>query len=92
MHNQKEDNNQSKTSKQPEVPENQTAWNSDQGIKERVNQNNQTTKVVDRRTWGEALTEWKTETQSGLWTMAGRGVAMVGETPSITGQSIGKGG
>ena len=31
----KEDNNQSKINKQPEVPENQTAWNSDnQGIKD----------------------------------------------------------
>ena len=29
LHNQKEDNNQSKINKQPEVPENQTAWNSD---------------------------------------------------------------
>ena len=30
-------------SKQPEAPENQTAWNSDnQGIKEKINQNNQT--------------------------------------------------
>ena len=39
MHNQKEDNNQSKNNKQPEVPENWTAWNSDnQGIKEIVNQ------------------------------------------------------
>ena len=38
-----EDNNQSKINKQPEVPENQTAWNSDnQGIKETANQTNQT--------------------------------------------------
>ena len=63
-HNQKEDNNQSKFNKQPEVPENQTAWNSDnQGIKEKINQNNQTGKMVDctgqgrktalsRRPWG----------------------------------------
>ena len=29
MHNQKEDNNQSKNNKQTEVPENQTAWNFD---------------------------------------------------------------
>ena len=36
MNNQKEDNNQSKINKQPEAPENQTAWNSDnQGIKEK---------------------------------------------------------
>ena len=42
-HKQKEYNNQSRIHKQREVPENQTAWNSDnQGIKERVNQNNQT--------------------------------------------------
>ena len=35
-HNQKEDNNQSKINKQPEVPENQTAWNSNnQGINEK---------------------------------------------------------
>ena len=39
MHNQKEDNNQSKNNKQSEVSENQTAWNSDnQEIKETVNQ------------------------------------------------------
>ena len=38
-HNQKEHNNQSKVNKQPEVPESQTAWNSDnQGIKEKINQ------------------------------------------------------
>ena len=38
-------NNQSKINKQPEVPENETAWNSDnQRIKETVNQNNQTGK------------------------------------------------
>ena len=43
MHNQKEDNNQSKNNKQPKVPENQTAWNSNnQGIKETVSQTNQT--------------------------------------------------
>ena len=43
MHNQKEDNNQSKINKQSEVPENQTAWSSDnQEIKETVKQNNQT--------------------------------------------------
>ena len=36
MHNQKEDNNQSKINKQPEVPENQTSWNSNnQRIKEK---------------------------------------------------------
>ena len=38
LNNQKEDNSQSKISKQPEVPENQTAWNSDnQGVKETAN-------------------------------------------------------
>ena len=43
MHNQKEDNNQSKINKQPKVPENQTACNSsNQGIEEKINQNNQT--------------------------------------------------
>ena len=43
MHNQKVNNNQPKINKQPEVPENQTAWNSNnQGIKENINQNNQT--------------------------------------------------
>ena len=48
MHNQKEDNNQSKINKQPEVPENQTAWNSDNHrIKEMVKQNTQTSKAVD---------------------------------------------
>ena len=41
-HNKKEDNNQSKINKQSEVPENQTAWNSDnEGSKETVNQTNQ---------------------------------------------------
>ena len=45
----KEDNNQSKINKQPEVPENQIAWNSNNhGIKETVKQNNQTGKAVDR--------------------------------------------
>ena len=38
-HNQKEDNNQFKFNKQPEVPENQTAWNYDnQGVKETFTQ------------------------------------------------------
>ena len=47
-HNQKDDNSQSKINKQPEAPKNQTAWNSDnQGTKEKINQNNQTSKVVD---------------------------------------------
>ena len=46
MHNQKEGNNQSKNNKQSEVAENQAAWNSDnQGIKEVVNQTNQTGKT-----------------------------------------------
>ena len=45
--NQKEDNNQYKINKQPKVPENQTAWNSNnQGIKEKINQNNQTGKAA----------------------------------------------
>ena len=36
MHNQKEDNIQSQVNKQPEAPENQTAWNSNHhGIKEK---------------------------------------------------------
>ena len=49
-YNQKEDNNQSKISKQPEVPENQTAWNSNnQRIKETVNQTNQTSKTGRQR-------------------------------------------
>ena len=40
-----EDNNQSKINKQPEVPENQTTWSSNnQGIKETVKHNNQTGK------------------------------------------------
>ena len=43
MKNQKEDNNQSEVNKYTEEPEKQTAWNSDnQGIKEKINQNNQT--------------------------------------------------
>ena len=47
LHNQKEDNNQSKINKQPDVPENQTAWCSDnQGIKETVKQNNKTGKTL----------------------------------------------
>ena len=44
----KKDNNQLKNNKQPEVPENQTTWNSDnQGIKEIVSQNNKTSKAAD---------------------------------------------
>ena len=47
-HNQKGDNDQSKINKQPEVPENYTAWNSNiHGIKETVQQNNQTGKAVE---------------------------------------------
>ena len=39
MHNQKKDNNKFKNSKQPELPENQTAWNFDnEGSKETINQ------------------------------------------------------
>ena len=46
MNNEKEDNNKSEVNKQPEVPENQTARNSDnQGIKETVNQTSQTGKT-----------------------------------------------
>ena len=49
MQNQKEDNNQSKINKQPELPENQTAWNSDnQGIEETVKQKNQTGSLRQR--------------------------------------------
>ena len=52
MYSQKEDNNQSKINKQPEVPENQAAWNSDnQGIKEKINQNNQTGKAAELAGW-----------------------------------------
>ena len=47
--NQKEDNYQSKINKQPKVLENKTAWNSDnQGIKEKSNQNNQTSKEAQK--------------------------------------------
>ena len=68
----KEDNNQSKINKHPEVLENQIAWNSNnQGIKEKVDQNNWTCKnplqVVDCE---GGLAEVETETQS------------CGETPS----------
>ena len=52
MHNQKEKKKQSKINRQPEVPENQTARNSDnQGIKEKINQNNQTGKAADQTGW-----------------------------------------
>ena len=59
-HDQKEDNNQTKNNKQPEVLENQTAWNSDnQGIKETVNQTGQAGQTaragLAERTWGEAV-------------------------------------
>ena len=46
------------------MPENQTAWNSDnQGIKEKMNQNNQTSKVADlvgqlRKTKARRQTVW----------------------------------
>ena len=54
------------------MPENQTAWNSDnQGIKETVNQTKQTGKMggqgepsVRRQTEWTGLAEWETETQS----------------------------
>ena len=50
MYNEKEDNNKSKINKQPEVPENQTAWNSNnQGIKDTVNQTNQASKMDGKR-------------------------------------------
>ena len=51
LHTQKEDNNQSKNNKPPEVPENQTPWNSNsQGIKETVDQTNQTGRRETRET------------------------------------------
>ena len=51
-HNQKEDNNQSEINKQPEAPENQNAWNSNnKGIKEKIKQNNQASKVTDCLGW-----------------------------------------
>ena len=63
------------------MPENQTAWNSDnQGIKEKVNQNNQTGKNPWRggRLHGQGWQNGK-QTQSWLWSTAG--VVTVGETP-----------
>ena len=68
-----EDNNQSKNNKQPDMPENQTAWNSDnQGVKETFTQMGRKArwtaewveriqgKVVGRE--GEAgLAEWETK-------------------------------
>ena len=72
------------------MPENQTAWNSNnQGIKETVNQPNQTGKTGGNRepsvrlgTVQAGLAEGESETQSRQWTMAG--FATVGETPSLT--------
>ena len=103
LHNQKEDKNQPKNNKQPEVPENQTAWNSNnQGIKETVNQMNRTSQKETGQTGGQRepaarwqtvwaeLAEWETETQSWLRTTAG--VAVVGETPSLTQEFVGKWG
>ena len=101
MHNQKEDNNQSKINKQPEAPENQTAWNSDnQGIKEK-NQPEQPDQ------WGSGLYKLAQRNQGEAADQAvglrGRGwlkgklrlrvdmaVATVGETPSLTWESLGK--
>ena len=86
-----EDNNQSKINKQLEGTENQTAQNSNnQGIKEKINQNNHTSKMADHMDWLRKTEErqwtmwagWlkgKLKTQSWLWDMAR--VAMVGETP-----------
>ena len=64
-------------SKQPEAPENQTAWNSDnQGIEETVNHTNQTGRGVDRENLrqgggprGQCWLNGK-QTQSLLWTTA----------------------
>ena len=91
-YNQKEDKNQSKNNKQPEMPENQTAWNSDsQGIKETVNQTNQTGRREQKGGWtelgqGGGLCRWgwlngKLRLRAD-WTTAG--VATVGDTPSLT--------
>ena len=47
------------------MPENQTVWNFDnQEIKEKVNQNNQTSKNPQLRTMWVGLGEGETETQS----------------------------
>ena len=66
-YNQKEDNNQSEINKQPKAPGNQTARNSNyKGLKEKINQNYQTSKLLDhsgqlrkteetQRTLGEEL-------------------------------------
>ena len=45
----RKDNNQSKINKQPKAPEKSNCWNSDnQGIKEKINQNNKTSKVAEQ--------------------------------------------
>ena len=76
------------------MPENQTAWNSDnQGIEGTIDQTNQTGKTggwrepeARQQTEQAGLTEQETETQSSLWTTVG--VAAVGETPSVTQDSL----
>ena len=71
-HNQKEDDNQSKINKQPEVLEIKTAWNSDnQGIKETVNKN-QLTGKNPQRGGGPLWQGWlnrklRLSTDCGLW-------------------------
>ena len=71
------------------MPENESAWNSDnQEIKKKVNQPNQMVRTHDRQwTTQVGLAEGETETQRWLWTTA---VAVVGETPSLTRESGGK--
>ena len=71
------------------------------GIKETVNQTNQTGRSETgqtgkgrepeaRQTEWVGLAEWETETQSWLWTTVG--VATVGETPSLTWEFVAKWG
>ena len=83
MHIQKEDNNQPKINKQPEVPENQTAWNSDNHRikKKKVKQNNKTGKAVDREAVARQHTVWaglaeKLRQGSDPWGQAGCGKAV----------------
>ena len=55
-----------KINKQPEVPENQTAWNSNnQGIKETVNQTNQTNQTGKMGSWREPSARWQTVGRAG---------------------------
>ena len=77
-HNQKKDNNQSKNNKHSEVPENQTAWNSDnQGVKETFTQTGSRAGGVETGSWAKrtcskvadqvgkaGLAGWETKTQS----------------------------